>query len=132
MTAKYNFNMTPEELDESVRETMARAAWLDSHIFYGLTDLNTGFDVPTIRYFSREEFGVVLDRCERNGIGIYGIEPWREGDFYDVWTCEDFRCDPADPRWYRMAFDDFATRGVELHYAASYYVPARLLNLPGE
>lgn len=124
--------MTPEELDESVRETMTKAAWLDSHIFYGLTDLNTGFDVKTIKYFSREDFEIVLDRCERNGIGIYGIEPWREGEFYDVWTTGDFNCEPTDPVWYRMAFEDFASCGVELQYAASYYVPARLMNLPEE
>ena len=109
-----------------------REEYLSKHIFCGLTDLNTGFDVSTIKYFSKEEFETVLDRCERDGIGIYGIEPWQDGDFYDVWTCEDFSCDPADPRWYRMAFDDFATRGVTLQYAASYYVPAGLLDLPEE
>lgn len=109
-----------------------REEYLEEHIFCGLTNLNTGFDVQTIKYFSKADFEMVLDRCEAAGIGIYGIEPWIDGEFYDVWTCEEFSSDPADPEWYRMAFDDFATRGVDLQYAASYYVPARLLNLPKE
>ena len=109
-----------------------REEYLEEHIFCGLTDLNNGFDADIIKYFSKEDFEKVLDRCEADGIGIYGIEPWRDGEYYDVWTCEEFRSEPTDPQWYRMAFEDFATRGVELQYAASYYVPARLLNLPEE
>ena len=104
-----------------------REEYLEKNIYAGLTDLNTGFDAPAIRYFSREEFEILLDRVEAAGIGIYGIEPWKDGEYYDVWTCEDFKCDPTNPEWYRMAFDDFATRGVELQYAASYYVPAKLI-----
>ena len=104
-----------------------REEYLDRHIFCGLTNLNNGFDVPTIKYFSSKDFETVLDRCERDGIGIYGIEPWQDGEFYDVTTCEEFKSEPTDPEWYRTAFDDFATRGVELQYAASYYVPATLL-----
>ncbi|MRR23809.1 hypothetical protein EG830_12605 [bacterium] len=104
-----------------------REEYLAKHIYAGLKDLNTGFDAQTIRYFSKEEFEILLDRVEAAGIGIYGIEPWRDGEYYDVWTCEDFKCDPTNPEWYRMAFDDFATRGVELQYAASYYVPAKLI-----
>ena len=109
-----------------------REEYLEKHIFCGLTDLNTGFDVPTIRYFSREDFEILMDRVEAAGIGIYGIEPWIDGEFYDVWTCEEFSSEPTNPEWYRTAFDDFATRGVSLQYAASYYVPVRLLNLPEE
>ena len=104
-----------------------REEYLEKHIYCGLKNLNTGFDVQSIKYFSKEDFETVLDRCEKAGIGIYGIEPWENGEYYDVWTCEDFKCEPTDPEWYRTAFDDFATRGVELQYAASYYVPAKLI-----
>ena len=117
---------------ESLEIYRLRVEYLDEHIFFGLTDLNTGFDVDTIRYFSREDFEKVLDRCEAAGIGIYGIEPWRNGNYYDVWTCEEFDCEPDEPEWYRTAFGDFATRGVELQYSATYHVPAGLLNLPEE
>jgi len=104
-----------------------REEYLEKNIYAGLTDLNNGFDVPSIRYFGKEDFEILLDRVGAAGIGIYGIEPWRDGEYYDVWTCEEFNCEPTDPAWYRMAFDDFATRGVELQYAASYYVPAKLI-----
>ena len=104
-----------------------REEYLEKNIYTGLRDLNTGFDVPGIRYFSKEDFEILLDRCEKDGIGIYGIEPWKDGEYYDVWTCEEFDCEPTDPEWYRTAFDDFATRGVELQYSATYYVPAKLI-----
>jgi len=102
--------------------------YLNKNIFFGLKDLNTGFDVPSIRYFSEEDFRKVLRRAEASGIGIYGIEPWRDGEFYDVWTAEDFRGECTDPEWYWFAFKEFISRGIMLQYAASYYIPDNLLN----
>ena len=102
--------------------------FLDRNIFCGLRNLNTGFDVPSIKYFSEEDFRIVLKRVEATGIGIHGIEPWRDGEFYDVWTAEDFRGECTDPEWYRFAFEEFVSRGIRLQYAASYYIPDNLLN----
>jgi hypothetical protein len=104
-----------------------RNEYLEKYIYAGLTNLNTGFDSPLIWYFSREDFEILLDRVEAAGLGIYGIEPWKDGEYYDVWTCDEFECEPTDPTWYRMAFDYFDTLGLELQYAASYYVPIKLL-----
>lgn len=100
-----------------------RVNYLEKHIFKGLTDLNNGFDADSIKYFSKEEFEIVLERIEERGLGIYGIEPFKNGGFYGVWVFEEFDCKPTDATWYRLAFQDFADSGEELQYSATYYFP---------
>merc|ERR1712232_1375795 len=50
--------------------------FLADRIFHGLRDLNTGFDAPAIKYFSKEDFEIVLQRAEEHRVWITGIEPW--------------------------------------------------------
>ena len=104
-----------------------KEAYLDTHIFYGLQNLNDGYDVPSIKYFSQEDFEVVLNRVQDLGLGVYGIEPWQDGSYFDVLTWEEFRDrgikDCMDPRWYRRAFQAFKSTEEELQYAASYQIP---------
>ena len=114
------------KFDKPRKDMEQQVEYLDKHIFCGLTDLNNGFDVYINRYFSEAEFRIVLDRVEKAGLGIFGIEPWIDGEFYDVWTCEDFNDDPTNPLWYRLAFEEFVSRGLELQYLATYFVPAEL------
>ncbi len=97
--------------------------YLDEQVFYGLTDLNTGFDSPVIRYFSAEEFAIVLERVEQLKLGIFGIEPWKNGHFFGVSSFEDYTEDPTDSQWYKRAFREFLALEQELQYAASYYIP---------
>lgn len=104
-----------------------KTEYLNDNIFYGLEDLNNGFDSPNIKYFSEKHFEIVLDRVEKNGLGIYGIEPWENDLFYNVLTYEDFTSDPCDPKWYWGAFNRFRESGKVLQYAASYYIPEALL-----
>lgn len=101
--------------------------YLDKNIFIGLTNLNDGFDSESIKYFSAQDFIIVLDRIQKLGLGIYGIEPWLNGEFYDVKGYEDYSSDPTNPKWYRNAFDEFIKLGKELQYAASYYIPEELI-----
>ncbi len=103
--------------------------YLDKHIFVGLKNLNTGFDSPTIIYFSETDFQIVLERVKQNGLGIYGIEPWKNGEFFDVTVCEDFGKDPNDSNWYLQAFQDFKDTGESLQYAATYSIPDKLLKI---
>lgn len=44
--------------------------FLENYIFKGLTNLNDGFDVPTIYYFSKDDFDIVLKRVEKREVGI--------------------------------------------------------------
>lgn len=49
-------------------------AYCDKHVFYGLKNLNDGFDFTSIKYFSEKDFEVVLERVKTLGLGIYGID----------------------------------------------------------
>lgn len=100
-----------------------KESFLETNLFYGLNNLNDGFDIINIKYFSATEFEIVLNRVEQLNIGIYGIESWKDGEFYDVLTCEDFSKGPTDPKWYKMAFEKFKLFDSNLLFSASYYVP---------
>ena len=96
-------------------------------IFSGLSNLNSGFDVPTIKYHSEEEFDCVLKKIEEYGIDIYGIEPFYEGEYYDCKTYENTGLKANDPNWYRTAFDTFRNGQKGLQYSASYNIPDKVL-----
>ncbi len=112
--------------DYTEKERIKEFEYLKSNVFNGLENLNNGFDSATIFYFTESDFEIVLDRVEKNGIAIYGIEPWLNGDFYDVLTFEDYYTDANDPKWYRKAFSEFKNRRENLLYSASYQVPKKL------
>ncbi|ALD22707.1 hypothetical protein AM218_09640 [Hymenobacter sp. DG25A] len=106
---------------------MIREFFLDKYVFIGLTNLNNGFDAPGIKYFSESDFDIVLSRVQQLGLGIYGIEPWQNGEYYCAVIYEEFTDDPKDPNWYIKVFEDFKKSGQELQYAASYFVPNEIL-----
>ena len=123
-TNQKNKNMNTNDTNEEKKE-----AYLEQHIFYGLQNLNSGFDAECILYFSETDFETVLNRVFEKGLGVYGIEPWQNGAFYDVVTFDDYQTDCTDPNWYLTAFNDFKERGEALDYAATYYVPDHLLDV---
>ena len=102
---------------------MKSSEFLDLYIFKNLKSVNDGFDI----YFSQEDFEVVLSRVEKYGLGIYGIECWRDGEFYDVLVYENKTDDPRDSSWYKEAFEEFVKSNVGLQYNASFFVPEELL-----
>ena len=106
-----------------------KRTYLDKHIFYGLTNLNNGFDALLIKYFSAKDFQIVLDRVKKSKLGIIGIEPWKDGKFYDVATYETVTDDPSDSTWYMKAFEDFKKADKYLLYAATYHIPDDLLSV---
>ncbi len=97
--------------------------YLDKHIYYGLSNLNDGFDHEYFKYFSESEFKIVLDRVEEHKLGIFGIEPRKDGRYYDVYIHEDYSEDPTAPSWYRKAMDEFIATGENLLYSATFFVP---------
>ncbi|PID90608.1 MAG: hypothetical protein CSA97_02040 [Bacteroidetes bacterium] len=107
---------------------MQQSEYLARYIFYGLQNRNQGEDAPAIYHFSSEDFHLVLDRVEERGIGIYGIEVWRNGAFYDVITCEDMATKPSDPSWYRVAYEAFRREDSPFCYTASFHVPEAFLS----
>jgi hypothetical protein len=112
-----------------LKEKKAKELFLDQHIFYDLTDLNDGFDVEAIRYFSKKDFIKVLQRAEYFKIKIYGIEPWPNGEFAGVRICEEYRLDSDNSEWYWKAFNDFIADGITSYFSASYDVPSELLKI---
>lgn len=121
------FEETEMELkDYSEEERKKEFEYLKDNVFNGLQNLNDGFDLKSIYYFSESDFEIVLDRVEKNGIAIFGIEPWLNGDFYDVSNFEDYKTRANDPKWYRKAFSEFKNREKNLMYSASYQVPKKL------
>ena len=101
--------------------------YLDKNIFYGLPNINTGFDSTSIKYFAEDDFEIVLNRIKEKGLGIYGIEPWENGEYYGVMTYEEFTSNPFDTTWYINAFNEFKTQQRNLMYAASYAIPEEYL-----
>lgn len=97
--------------------------FLNTHIFHGLKNLNDGFDVASIKYFSASDFRIVLERVEEHNLGIHGIEPWKNGTYFDVYGPDDYSKNPDDPEWYNVALSDFIETGEDLVYAATYYIP---------
>ncbi|WP_105072071.1 hypothetical protein [Nonlabens arenilitoris] len=106
---------------------LKKEEFLKSKIFFGLKNLNDGFDSESIYYFTESDFEIVLNRVKKNGIGIYGIEPWLNGDFYNVRVHEQLNAEPNDPKWYREAFSEFKKRGKNLQYSATYEIPNELI-----
>ena len=74
--------MTPSERLKSEEEHR----FLDSVVFAGLTNLNTGFDSPLICHVTPEDFEAVIDRCDFLGVGINGIEAFS----IDTWPSQHF------------------------------------------
>jgi len=101
--------------------------YLKVNVYNGLENINDGFDSESIYYFTESDFEIVLDRVEKLGIGIMGIEPWLNGDFYGVMVVEDFNTISTDSKWYRKAFEEFKKSGKKLQYAASYELPKKIL-----
>ena len=104
---------------------LSKEEFLDTYIFEGLKNLNDGFDSPSIKYFSETDFSIVLKRVEENKIGINGIEPWLNGEFYNVLTYEDYSTSPTDPKWYWKAFEELKKEGKQLQYSASYDITTK-------
>ncbi|MFT6246286.1 MAG: hypothetical protein ACJA0U_001786 [Salibacteraceae bacterium] len=98
--------------------------FLDKIIFIGLKNMNDGFDAESIKYFTASDFRVVLERVEKFEMGVYGLEPWKNGNMFDVYSYDDYSKQPTDPEWYNSALNDFIATGEELLYAASYYIPS--------
>lgn len=96
--------------------------YLNINVFYNLKNRNNGFDAELIYYFSQSDFEIIINRIEKLGIGILGIEPWLNGEFYDIKVVEDYGGISSDSKWYRKAFEEFKKENENLLYATSYEI----------
>lgn len=107
---------------------MEKTEFLKKNIFLDLENINDGIDSDSISYFSESDFEIVLERIEKFGIGLYGIEPRLKGDSFGVKVHEDYRKKATDPKWYKRAFFEFKKQQTNLQYSATYKVSEKLLN----
>ena len=113
-------------------------------LFESLTNLNTGFDSPSIKHFSETDFRIIMNRCKDNKVKIYGIESFTtNGEFidcivqemYDEYDLEEQnqKQDEDYDTWFLRAFDDFSnkmksieteylTEQLKVIYSASYSI----------
>lgn len=101
---------------------MEKLKFLKKNVFFGLENLNDGFDSEAIYYFSETDFEIVLNRVKNLGIGILGIEPWYKGEFFDVKGFEDYTTFSTDSNWYFKAFEEFKEIKLNLQYSASFEI----------
>jgi len=93
-------------------------------LYDSLTNLNTGFDVSSIKHFSETDFRIIMDRCHNNCIQIYGIEAFtKNGAFIDCIVKEMYN--ESDDKWFLNAFNNFANKvksnvNQDIIYSASY------------
>jgi hypothetical protein len=66
---------------------------------------------------------VVLGRVKSLALGIMGIEPWKDGNYYIVQTDERNTSDPTDSKWYMDCFEKFKKTGDSgpINFTASYF-----------
>lgn len=106
---------------------MTKEEYLEKYIFIGLTNLNTGFDAYSIQYFSEVDFATILERIEKLGLGIYGVEPFLDSEYFDTKVYEEYTSLSTDPMWFNKAFNEFKEINKELIYSASYHIPEEFL-----
>lgn len=112
--------MIINDLAHVSQNKMKKEKHLSEIIFKDLKNLNDGFDVKTIYYFSEADFEIVLNRIDELGLGIWGIEPWINGHYFDAKSCDEYGMKSTNSNWYRKAFDEFKATGEKLQYAATY------------
>ena len=123
---KYNDEDREKEIAQYLQDQpKKKQKYLEDYIFYGLTNLNDGFDANSIYYFSESDFETILTRVEKKGLAIYGIEPWLNKCFYDVKVADDYHLLYKDPAWYWNAFNEFKKSGEPLLYSATYGIPKK-------
>jgi len=105
---------------ERRRLTQLKDNYLKKNVFQGLKAHIEEIFFPDIPYFEEDEFEIVLQRIKALGLSIYGIEPWLNGEFYDV---EGYWGEADDSNWYFACFEKFKKLKLPLRYSASYHVP---------
>lgn len=107
-------------------EYRGKLEFLEKNLFYRLTNLNTGFDNLSMRFFSPKDFLNVMERCKLLGFGIFGIESWSLQDkvFLDARYYENWKTYAHDGKWYYEAYNQLLDDENELMFTSTYYLPS--------
>jgi hypothetical protein len=103
-----------------------QTTFLRKRIFYGLPDLNTGFDSPLISHFDSNSFSQVIDRCELIRVRIVGVEVFsRRTELLDVEVSPE-----KGYEWVRRLVRSYLDQ-AHVSFSATYDVPIDVLNEHG-
>ena len=102
---------------------MTEKEFLELNVFYGLKNVNHGYDSETIWHFSADDFKIVMDRSEELDLNILGIECWEKEEEKFTKYYEDYKI----PKWHRRAFDEMTTNHAPCIYTSTFDVPAYFL-----
>jgi hypothetical protein len=107
---------------------MTQTEFLTQNIFKDLKNLNDGFDKAEKQHFSPSQFETILERVEKEGLGIYTLECWKEGKLVDTANHESFKKKATNAAWYKKAFLTFKLRHEDGTFTAVYKVSKKLLD----
>jgi hypothetical protein len=93
----------------------------DDVIFKGLTNHNDGFDAPTIQWFSKEDFDIVLKRASENKLFISAIEHFPLESSDDCRTY--YPVDQGSVAWYFTEFANLVEEGRTNLFSVSFSDP---------
>jgi hypothetical protein len=114
--------------DENETNRKLKFNFLMKNVIYGCKINQTKIDWEGNRYYSENDFELILQRTKKLDIGIHGIECFLYGNLYDVKVEEEFRKEPTDPTWYESVFNEFQNIRGDFEYSATFYVPDRYLD----
>lgn len=106
---------------------MTEQAFLEKHIYKGLSNLNEGQTENPIFRFSEKDFALFLERAAYYGLRVYTIETFLDDQVHGAANHEDFRKKATDAAWYEKAFATFRLTQVGLTYSATCKVSVKLL-----
>jgi len=113
--------------DSSEDLSEAETRFLRQRVFYGLSDLNTGYDSPLISHFNGDDFSQVVDRCEPLGVRIIGVEV-----FLNRIVLLNVEISPEyGYEWVRRLIHSYRSQS-NVSFAASYDVPNDVSNSSAE
>jgi len=110
-------------MQDSSIDLLEKTAFMQKSVFYGLPDLNTGYDSPLISHFDANAFSQVIERCELLGVRIIGVEV-----FSNRIELLDVEISPEDGyEWVRRLVHLYRNN-ADVSFSATYDVPNDALN----
>ena len=118
------FHQCNEEIKQDFR--LRRWKWIKENIEHGLENSEIGITINSRSYFSQNDFETVLERCEKYGAGIWGIETWPNNEFFGCRVREEVEY-ATDPLWYWKAYRYFVDLGVHRNFTCSFHITEEIL-----
>jgi hypothetical protein len=107
---------------------MSELQFLERIIFKGLKNYNNGYDPAPLHHFCPYEFVEVMNRAEKYGVTILGIERWENKELQKATYFEDYRSNASEKNWHRLGYNNIVTEPMDAFVlSATFDVPAEYL-----